>query len=72
MKLKLSIVLLVTALAGAVGFLMGTAGGRQRRDAVVARVRRTRQTPADDSSDTSEMVDSVDLTIVEDTIVTAD
>ena len=70
MKLKLSIVLLITVLAGAVGYLMGTADGRQRRDAAVARVRRSRQQPDSDTGDTGDTGETIELTIVEETIVT--
>src|SRR4051812_6778230 len=41
MKVKISVILLLAALAAAVGYLMGTEDGRGRRDAVVARARRS-------------------------------
>jgi hypothetical protein len=40
MKAKLVMVLVVLGIAGAIGYLMGTEGGRARRDDVLARRRK--------------------------------
>ena len=69
MKLRISSVLVLAVIAAVVGYLMGTADGRERRDAVVGKIRGSRQTVVEEIDENGE---TVGMTIVEETIVTSD
>ena len=45
--MKVFIILFLAVLAGAVGYLMGTEGGRKQRDQLIARVRKDSGSAAD-------------------------
>ena len=62
--MKVFIILLLAALAGAVGFLCGTEQGRQRRDDVIRRIRRTTDDAVDTAADAADgLVDATNNTV---------
>jgi len=54
--MKVFIILLVVALASAVGYLMGTENGRQHRDEVIARFRKESKPVAEAVEDVKDAV----------------
>ena len=56
--MKVSIVVVIAALVGAIGYLMGTEDGRERRDSLVARIRKTSDRAVDATKDATK--DAVD------------
>ena len=56
---KLALVLALVGVAAAIGYLMGTEGGRARRDAVLSRVRKTADSAAEPEIDLRETASEV-------------
>jgi len=56
---KLALVLVVLGVAAAIAYLMGTEGGRARKDAAVARIRKAGDTEAEPEIDLRETASDV-------------
>ena len=52
--MKVSVVLVIAALVGVIGYLMGTEDGRQRRDSLMARYHKTADSAVDATVDATK------------------
>ena len=52
--MKVSVVLIIAALVGVIGYLMGTEDGRQRRDSLMARYHKTSDSVVDATTDATK------------------